>query len=36
VKFKKILNNKVKGFINLIHVKKEIIGDHLNITKGLK
>lgn len=36
VKFKKILNNKVKGFINLIHVKKGIIGDHLNITKGLK
>jgi len=34
MKFKKnILNNKEQDLINLIYVKKELVGGHSNITK---
>jgi hypothetical protein len=36
VDFKKILNNKVHAFINLIHVQEDLVGEHSNITKRLE
>jgi hypothetical protein len=36
VNFKKILNNEEQTLINLIHVQKEFVSGHSNITKKLE
>jgi len=33
VDFKKILNNKERALINLIHIQEEFVNEHSNITK---
>jgi hypothetical protein len=35
IDFKKILNNKEQALINIIHVKKEFVNGHSNITKRM-
>jgi hypothetical protein len=36
VNFKKILNNKVHAFINLIHVQEGFVGGHSDIKKKIE
>jgi hypothetical protein len=36
VDFKKILNNEEQTLINFIHVQKELVSGHSNITKKLE